>query len=217
MISGIYAKIQYNWRDRIYFILIGKTENKERREKEYGIGDSFFKFDYFMEMNNQQLIKGENKIKEYLVSNGLTTYGNSYEQFEIGTEHNLEFAEKILENYFNKKLKYRNYKKVDYEVSALPGYGNVLGKDVTDIRPLREKCSVIKDKPAQIITKAGVGESIRKVKTAAIIENGRLIKLDEVESVPLCIEGWYIWQMAKFTYRDFPNITKKTIYDCVNK
>ena len=105
MISGIYAKIQYNWRDRIYFILIGKTENKERREKTYGIADSFFKFDYFMEMNNQQLIKGEKNIKEYLLSKGLTTYGNSNEQFEIGTEHNLEFAEKILENYFNRQRK----------------------------------------------------------------------------------------------------------------
>ena len=31
MISGIYAKIQYNWRDRIYFILIGKTKDKERK------------------------------------------------------------------------------------------------------------------------------------------------------------------------------------------
>ena len=218
MISGIYAKIQYNCREKLYFILTGKTEDKKRREKEYSTGDSLFEFDYFKKMDAKLLIKGERDIREYILSKGLRKWGNSNEQFEIGSENFLEYAEDLLKTYFGKKLEYKKFKYIDYEVPALPGYGNVLGQNVTDIRSLRKMCSVIKDKPAQITTKAGVGEGIRKVKTAGIIENCRLIKLNELKSVPLCHEGWFIWQMARYTYKDFPNIFKDTtslLEDCV--
>ena len=204
--SGIYAFFHYDFKEGVFILTTGKTEDKIEREKDYQTTNSNITFDFFKPVKINFLSSEEKKFQKNLHKSGLEYWKNSKEQFVVGEtkEHMLQVENLILETLEKVKSKSRDVKGVQYKYPVLfDEYGNLTdGTFVEDIRDKREKCFFIPGQDAMILNKAGVGEKHRKILTKYVLKGKKLKKLDRPKYVPVCNLAWDMLRVFMANERD---------------
>jgi len=184
-VSGIYAFFLIDINTGWLIITIGKCEDKEKRLKDYRVGNAGTIFHYFKEVPKNQLTREENKLKNFLKKNGLKLFEKAHEQFIVEDEIK---TRELLNEYLGKEIN-KPFKNIDYNVATLDG-------ETLDIRNLRPMSDFIPGELAMTTTKAGLGEKYRKV-TTRFVPNGKgITELTKPEPKYIDEKAWDVWQAA---------------------
>jgi len=189
--SGIYGFFQWDYDSGGKLILnVGKCENKKERTKDYRGTNAKINFHYFKEVHINQISKAEEIIKTKLKNLGYKQWGNSTEQFIVDDE---SVTRQFLSEHMSLSV-IKNYKNIDYEFGTLDEH-TIGGPKVTkDIRDDILNCAFIPRLLAMLITAVGLDQNIRYVKTWFIPKGNKIIKTDNITSVPISKDAWDVWQ-----------------------
>jgi hypothetical protein len=210
--SGLYAFFQYDYKEGVFILTTGKTEDKIEREKDYQTTNSNITFEFFKPVKINFLSSEEKKFQKNLHKSGLEYWKNSKEQFVVGKtkEHMLQVENLILETLEKVKSRSRDVKGIQYKRIAFGDKdGNMFDapKEI-DIRDEREKCFFIPGKDAMIINKAGIGEKHRTILTWNILQGKKLEELSFPIRVPISNEIWDAWRVFMANIKTIKKLEK---------
>ena len=205
----LYGFFQYDMFEKVYILVIGKTEDKEDRVKKYRTTNANISFSHLKEVGHNYLTEAEGELKTYL-RKYYPTWKNSTEQFVVGDSlDDVYKAEKILEEKLETvKTKGVDHKNVDYKRGTLFG-------EVVDIRDFRPPCDMIPGKVSMIMRKAGAYESPRTYLTKYILKGRKILKLDTPKRFNISNEAWDVVRIVQANERDEEKNGKKNFIESV--
>ena len=212
--SFLYGFFQYDMFEKVYILVIGKTEDKEERVRKYRTTNANISFSHLKEVGHNYLTEAEGNLKEYL-RKYYPTWKTSTEQFVVGDSlDDVYKAEKILEEKLETvKTKGVDHKTVDYNRGTLPLNGSDYG--VVDIRDFRKSCDMIPGKVSMIMRRAGAYESPRTYLTKYILKGRKLLKLDIPKRFNISNEAWDVVRIVQANERDEEKNGKKNFIKSV--
>jgi hypothetical protein len=182
---GIYAFFHIDFDTGKLLLTVGKTIDDEDRVGRYKVTNANISFHYFKKVPSNQLKKAETKLIDILKVAGYKLWKNSREQFIVDDE-------KITRQFLSEQMEcldtVRN-SKIDFNYATLDG-------EVKDLRNDRPKSDFIPGELAMTISKAGLKERYRKVKTRYVHNGTKLIQFDTLKSKLIDKKAWMIWQCA---------------------